>query len=251
MNPVLEEILKTGRTKSSDGELIEIKTSSISRREGDFLQELICELKPVVTLEVGLAYGVSALFICDALQKVPNSRHIIMDPSQHNVWKDIGLHNLREAGFEEMIEFYALPSHQALQQLEAQGRKIDFAFVDGWHTFDYTMVDFFFIDKMLKVGGMVVFDDTNWPGIRKMCRYIATNRSYSVRSMRPANIAKLSIKNLLLDNIQRVPGISKLLRSALKPELIESDTKLGLRGSCIAFKKESEDTRRWDFHQHF
>jgi len=251
VNPVLEKILKTGRTMSPDGESIEVKTSSISFREGEFLQKLIGELQPVETLEVGLAYGVSALFICDALQKVPNSRHIIMDPSQHNVWKDIGLHNLREAGYEKMIEFYPLPSHQALQQLVAEGRKIDFAFVDGWHTFDYTLVDFFFIDKMLKVGGMVVLDDTNWPGIRKVCRYIATSRAYSVRSMRPADSSKLSIRHLLLDNILRIPGISKPLRNILKPELIESDIKLGLRGSCIAFKKEAEDTRRWDFHQPF
>jgi len=39
----------------------------------------------------------------------------------------------------------------------ARGVKIDFAFVDGWHTFDYTLIDFFYIDKILRSGGLVSF----------------------------------------------------------------------------------------------
>ncbi len=79
MNRVLEDILRTGYTKTVDGESIKIN-SNISREEGGFLQEIINELKPTRTLEIGLAYGVSALFICDALAKIPSARHVIIDP---------------------------------------------------------------------------------------------------------------------------------------------------------------------------
>lgn len=262
MHPVLEEILRSGYTTSPNGELVEVR-DAISREEAEFLQELISELRPQVSLEVGLAHGVSALSICDARERTPNTRHIIIDPyqkrydniSHHHLrqdgYKGIGLHNLYRAGYEGMIEFFDLPSHQVLPQLEAQGRKIDFAFVDGWHTFDYAMIDFFYIHKMLRVGGIVVLDDADWPSIRKLCRYIVKNLSYSVRCMRQAESSRSSMKLLILNGLLRVPGIGTTLRQILKPELAESDLKLGLRGSSIAFRKESEDTRRWDFHGQF
>jgi hypothetical protein len=28
------------------------------------------------------------------------------------------------------------------------GVQVDFAFMDGWHTFDYTLLDFFYTDKL-------------------------------------------------------------------------------------------------------
>jgi len=67
-----------------------------------------------------------------------------------------------------------------LPELERSGQRVDFAFIDGWHTFDFTLVDFFFIDRMLKVGSVVAFDDANWLAIRKVCRFVKMNLAYSV-----------------------------------------------------------------------
>lgn len=251
MNPILTEILRTGYTRLPNGGLEQIQHTSISRQEGEFLQTLIYELKPVVTLEVGLAFGVSALFICDAVKKSPDTRCLLIDPQQYSVWKGAGLKNLRDAGYEEIVEFYELPSYQALPQLEVQGRLIDFAFIDGWHTFDFAMIDFFYIDKMLRPGGVIVFDDADWPSIRKLCRYIVTNRSYIVRCMQPIDRNGLSVKRTILEKFRLVPSISKYLRRILKSELLEPDIELGLQGSCVAFEKQVEATRRWDFHQPF
>lgn len=260
MNSVLEEILGTGFAKAPNGELYEIK-DAISRREGKFIQDIIAEIKPVVSLEVGLAHGISALFICDALKNIPNSRHIVIDPFQlrggppgtdwESSWQGLGLHNLREASFEDMIEFYDLPSHQVLPQLEAKKTMIDFAFIDGWHTFDYALIDFFYIDRMLRTGGIVVLDDAHWPSIRKLCRYIVSNRSYTPRSMLPADISKLSIKRRILHYFLSISGISQRTQNIFAPEIRQDDFSLGLHGSCIAFKKEAEDLRRWDYHNYF
>ena len=228
MNPVLSEILKTGKVRSPDGELIDTYPSSIPKEKGEFLQSVIKEFRPVSCLEVGLAWGVSALFICDALEGTPNAHHIVIDPDQQPGWHNIGLTNLRAAGYEEMIEFYELPSYRVLPQLESQQRKIDFAFIDGWHTFDYALIDFFYIDRILRVGGIVVLDDTDWPSIRKLARYIATNHAYTpIRSVHPRPVEES------------------------KPELTPTDVELGLWGSCIAFRKDSDDKRRWDFFEPF
>ena len=229
MNQVLEKILKSGCVNSPDGKVIKLH-SNISKEEGVFLMKIIDELKPKVTLEVGLAYGISALFICQALEKYRNVRHIIMDPSQNKIWGGIGLYNLREAGYQEIIDFHEQPSQLFLPQLENNGVKIDFAFIDGWHTFDHTLVDFFYIDKLLNVGGVVVFDDSTWPSVSKVIRYVLKNRSYTVFRCFKSD----SFKYKIFQTFQTFKNMSAI----------------GI-GTCVALKKESEDKRKWNYHQNF
>jgi predicted O-methyltransferase YrrM len=107
MNPVLENILRSGATESETGELIKVDASAVPLEEGKFLQEIITDCKPVLSLEVGLAFGVSALFICEALSNTPNAHHIILDPYQSSgSWKGSGLRNLEKAGYGHLIEFH-------------------------------------------------------------------------------------------------------------------------------------------------
>ena len=240
---VLDEILRTGFVKSADDEPVELN-SQISKEEGEFLQKLILELKPKVSVEVGLAFGISSLFICEALAQVQAERHIIIDPYQLSYWKGIGLNNLKKAGYEKLIDFKEVSSHRALPQLEAEGVKIDFAFVDGWHTFDYVLMEFFYIDRLLRVGGVVAFDDTFYRSIRKVCRYIITNRAYTVipdssspKTPKPWLKTRLLLKTPIISTyLKRITGVN-----------------------YIAFRKERDDilgdgsngTRRWDFHNDF
>ena len=126
MNPVLEKILRTGNTTSANGEIIKAH-SQISEKEGESLQEIISEVRPKVSLEIGLAYGIASLFICEALAKVQAERHIVIDPFQREAWKGnpgwkgIGLLNLRRAGYEKMIEFHEAPSFRSSPSLRLTG----------------------------------------------------------------------------------------------------------------------------------
>lgn len=168
----------------------------------------------------------------------------------------IGLLNLKRAGYEKMIEFHEAPSFRVLPKLEADGVRIDFAFIDGWHTFDYVIVDFFYIDKMLRVGGVVVFDDSYYPSIRKVCRYILTNLPYSVfQKPTPDTSHRVTLKLAL-----KLPIFSDGVRRIAKPEILEPDHEMGLRDpGYVALRKEKEDvcgdgsngTRRWDDHHEF
>ena len=120
------------------------------------------------------------------------------------------------------------------------------------------MVDFFYIDKMLRVGGVVVFDDLYYPSIGKVCRYILGNLRYSV-FQKPAPDAshRVTLKRWLAF---KLPVFSKEVRRIAKPEILEPDHKLGLRDpGYVALRKEKEDvcgdgsngTRRWDDHHEF
>jgi predicted O-methyltransferase YrrM len=243
VNPVLREIIDTGLVRAADGLQTLPLHSNVSVPEGETLHQLVSSLAPLTTLEVGLAYGVSALWICDALK--PDARHIVIDPNQYrgpwgNEWLGIGLANLERAGVGPLIDFRGKPSFRALPALEREGTRLDFALVDGIHTFDYVMVDFFFIDRMLRVGGVVAFDDAHWPAIRKVCRFIAANRNYSVVPAADPMPGRPSLLRNTLGKIgRRLNQIGRLVR----PEILRPDDELGISGTMVAFRKERDDDR--------
>jgi predicted O-methyltransferase YrrM len=104
MNEVLRSILSSGSVATEDGKTRSVH-SAISREEGQFLQEVIRSARPQVSLEVGWAYGVSSLYICEALREVNAAKHIIIDPHQHSIWEGIGLSNLSRAGYLDIVDF--------------------------------------------------------------------------------------------------------------------------------------------------
>ncbi len=185
MNDVLRSILSS-KSVVTDGGTTRPLISNISEEEGNFVQKIIRSARPQVSLEVGCAYGISSLYICEALQEVNANKHIIIDPGQHfphgkgpfTGWEGIGLANLRRAGYADLVDFHEVPSYLGLSRLAEERVKIDFAFIDGQHTFDYVLVDLFLVDKLLKPGGIVILDDFLYPSIQSVCRYFLLNLRY-------------------------------------------------------------------------
>jgi predicted O-methyltransferase YrrM len=257
VNAVLAELLDTRRVVARDGTVIPLH-SEISTAEGAALQRLVRAVRPQVTLEIGCGYGISALYICEALAEVGGRRHIVIDPDQLTDWKSAGLFTVERAGFGSLLEFHALPSHLALPRLEEAGVRVGLALIDGWHTFDYAMVDFFYVDHLLEPGGVLMLDDTAaYPAIRKLARYIATHRQYV--PLRNDNRSRL--ESAAAAPFVPSPGpIRQLAARVLQPRLVYRDDRLGLPpDNFIAFRKIADDkrgngsggTRRWDQHHEF
>lgn len=251
MDAVLSTLFRAQEVVAPNGERLPLH-SHISAEEVDFLQDIIGELEPTTTLEVGLGFGVSALCICEALQAIPNARHIIIDPFQFGgQWRGVGMKHLQDAGYADMVDFYEAPSHCVLTQLKTEGACVDFAFIDGFHTLDYALTDFLLIDQILRVGGVVALDDAQWPSVRKLCRFIATNRAYSVyRCLGPGKRLRFPAVRKLISAAGRR---SSLVRKLLRAELVLPDEELGLLSDsrCIAFVKEGEDDREGLEHTPF
>lgn len=249
VNKVLRDILSTGKVQSVSGEEVDLAhAAAISSEEGELLSNLIQRLNPKVSVEIGLAYGVSALYICDALAKVKAKKHYIIDPNQSTEWKGIGISNLERAGHKALITFLEKPSHVALPELLRENVEVDFGFIDGWHVFDQVIVDFFFIDKMLRIGGLLAFDDASWPSIRKALRFVIKNRKYEA-------IACLQAPHSKRDRLARLlmPLSAQFSGQLLKPEIIEPDSFIGLvPGSrCVVLRKQGYDHRDTTDHYPF
>jgi len=249
--PLAEEILKTGRVTTVDGRRTVRLQSETSQQVCEFLKTLVVGTRARATLEVGLAFGVSALFICEGLQEVGGQRHIAIDPNQTTQYQRIGLENLRRAGFGDLVEVREEASYIVLPELAATGLKLDFAYIDGWHTFDYALLDFFYVDQMLRVGGTVAMDDCHFPSVHAACRYIATNRAYRVTGICEDHSpwqASLGGRTL-----RWCAKHSDVIRRMVRPRFYEPDEKLGFTPftRCIAFEKMGEDTRTWDEHHEY
>ena len=176
---VLDEIHQTDRVCDSTGQAIDVAPTSIDRRERQFLAELIASDDSIRrTLEVGCAYGVASLSICRATAGRRGAHHTILDPYQSERWGGVGRQTLLRAGCEH-FELREEPSEIALPALlDTHEGEFDLIFIDGYHTFDHVMVDLFYATRLVRIGGYVVLDDTNWRSIAKVMSYYLRYPAY-------------------------------------------------------------------------
>jgi predicted O-methyltransferase YrrM len=246
MNPVLERILTTKLVNNGKRDLP--LHSAVVPGEGPLLQQIVSELQPKVSVEVGMAYGVSTLYICEALCQLPHkATHIVMDPAQKSHWEGIGLRHVREAGFEDLVRFFEEGSELVLPQLLTEGTIIDMAFIDGLHTFDQVLLDFYYVNRMLRTGGIIVFDDVDMPSIQKAMRYVLTYPCYELYDPARFRAGPGSVLGKMRSKIGQLPKV----RDILHPQVVQRAWELGLSEPYVAVKKIGPDDRDWTWHQDF
>jgi predicted O-methyltransferase YrrM len=150
---------------------------TVPERDCDVLRDLLIAEGAETVVEVGLAYGRSALAIGEALVTVDGARplHLVVDPLQATEWSNVGWRLLQSAGLDTIARLISQPSSLALPQLVAEGLVADAAFVDGSHRFHEVFVDLYFLRKIVRPGGVVVLDDHHWPSVRTAAHYFEVN----------------------------------------------------------------------------
>jgi predicted O-methyltransferase YrrM len=249
IHPLVEDLLAGRRTQLPDGTET-AADSFIPRDECALIYDTVAANGATAGIEVGMAFGVSSLCIADALHgNGANARLVSVDPHQTTGWRGAGMHLLARADYRSMVTLIEEPSQLALPQLAAKGDRFDFAFIDGWHTFDHTLVDFFFVDQMLATGGCIVFDDVGYPAVNAVVRFILANRDYElVKALRFPNPPSTSLR-LRREIKRRLRPIARTDRDP-RPEhdaLFRSIEDV----HAVALRKRGDDTRRFDHFERF
>ncbi|HEY4025409.1 MAG TPA: class I SAM-dependent methyltransferase [Candidatus Dormibacteraeota bacterium] len=183
-----QELLSAVR--SARRKLVEIGPAR-TRAEGDFervalpdedcdvLRDLLLAEQARVIVEIGLAYGRSALAIAEALaaQGHPEARHVIVDAFQHH-FQDAGWEAIASARLAGLSTLARERSQIALPRLLSQGLVADAAFVDGSHIFHNVFVDLYFLREIVRPGGLLVLDDYQWPSVATAVRYFELNTGW-------------------------------------------------------------------------
>jgi predicted O-methyltransferase YrrM len=164
------------------GPELDFETVTLPERDCDLLRDLLISEGVRTVVEVGLAYGSSALAIGEALVTVgsPDPRHIVIDPFQEQAYSNVGWDLLCSAGLDEIAGLITAPSSLALSRLVTEGVVADAAFVDGSHRFHEVFVDLYFLRKIVRPGGLIVLDDDWTPSVRKAVRYYERNLGWTV-----------------------------------------------------------------------
>lgn len=145
--------------------------------DADALRDLLIAIDARTVIEVGLAYGSSALAIGEALcsHGSTNVSHIVIDPFQATSYENVGWDAVNAAGLGEHTTLIGEPSSIALPRLIADGVTADAAFVDGSHRFHEVFVDLYFLRKLVRPGGLIILDDAEWPSVATALRYFDVN----------------------------------------------------------------------------
>ena len=263
MNELIEEIYSSGKVEDGQGNQINPFPTALSYELGVELYNLIYNHTIEKTLEIGMAYGLSSLFICQAHHdKGIGGHHTAIDPMESIDYASIGLLNISRAGLDDTFKFYESCSYDVLPQLYQANELFDLIFIDGMHLFDYALVDFFYSDLLLKPGGLLIIDDVWMPSIRKMVMFVIKNRHYEL------------VPDFFLGKSSLLNRVTKLTSAAIKDPLyrmrlrlfakcalqnpfdisaISSAIYLGFKGNmnywCL--RKLSEDDRKWHHYRAF
>lgn len=141
---VIERVLRDGTAVArADGTVHSLFPVGVNAEEGEALRRWVTGEGVTQTVEIGLGYGISALFICEGLliNGEAASRHVVLDPNQSTRFSNCGLQFLEDAGVIDMVEFHAEESQTALPRFLGEGREFDLAFVNGNHRFEGAFVD--------------------------------------------------------------------------------------------------------------
>lgn len=119
-------------------------------------------------LEIGTLFGLSTLYHAEALLR--NGGHLDTVDIRYKTadWGDgrtienvheVAERLVKESGFESVVTFRVGASQNILPDLYRAGARYDYCYIDGNHTYCYSLLDFLFVDAMVDVGGFISMDD--------------------------------------------------------------------------------------------
>jgi predicted O-methyltransferase YrrM len=174
----LDKIASNSTTLTEDGQKIELKWQ-VNTRYARFLYVLVRMFEPEKILEIGMANGISSAYIAKAqnLYAQKKHTHVIVDPYQFSQWHNAGKALLKSLDLYHNVKVIEDYSLSAIPNLEKEGWKFDFAFLDGNHCLDYTLSDLVTTDRILNIGGLIALDDSSDFGVKFAVKYIDKYRN--------------------------------------------------------------------------
>jgi len=223
--PTLKELCETSKVRGETGKEFNSGGSTLNNLE--IIYNLMLREKPERTIEIGMAQGRSALMFAAChrlLEHDGTHQHIVIDPFQSSDWDNTAVLQLKTAQLLDYVKVYEMPSSKCLPLLIRDGASFDLAYVDGSHLFEDVFVDFYFLYELISVGGIILFDDSTFPDVRKVIRFIENNYGDLLSPVKLQSFRKLNSFEKLKY------GLAVKLK----------------RNQVTAFQKNKMGSRKWD-----
>lgn len=194
-NPVwdgIEQIRKEMLQSKAQIELLDLgsgnksglhKLSKITHRTargakyGRLLHRLVANIQPQHCVELGTGTGITALYQASALP--PN--HILHTIEGCPALCEIAAYNAERCGLADKIIFHEGNFETVIPDLLQKMQQIDYAYIDGNHTFEATTRYFEWMLPKLHTRSVLVFDDIYWnEEMRNAWTFIKNHASVTV-----------------------------------------------------------------------
>ena len=261
MHEIIKNIYNT-RIISDDQNIEHRVHSYIDKHEYKFLSDFI-QSKPDIlsTLEVGCGFGISTFCICSMLSDREHAHHTIIDPFQNTPYKDpctgeividfhgLGISNLKRAGY-NFFELIEKTSDLALPELLKDKKgQFDMIFIDGWHSFDQVILDLYYANKLIRIGGYIIVDDCDFCSVGKAVNCLSQYPAYKVESHITRKYNNISTKRKCGNLLKMI--LPSTLSKFILPKYFYDRYYIQLNPTMIAFKKIDDDNREWHWSGSF
>jgi predicted O-methyltransferase YrrM len=149
------------------------------------LHELVARQDCTNVLEIGMGSGTSSVVMLAALAGKAGARLTSVDPFQTANFQRSGRGRVERMGYGDRHRLIEEPDYLAMPQLLSSGERFDFILVDGYHSFDYTLVDVFYADLLLRPNGILAVHDSSWPAVLKTLAFLEAHKDYTRLSPAP------------------------------------------------------------------
>lgn len=134
--------------------------SSSSARSGRLLSSIVRVMKSQKCLELGTAYGLSALFILVALRRNGDRAHLT---TLEGFEPQFSLAStMLDEKYPSSVSCHRGMTYEALPAIVSTLGMIDFCFHDAGHSREEYVADFGLVQPILASGSAMLIDDINW-----------------------------------------------------------------------------------------
>lgn len=212
--PKLRKMMESGKSLDLSGNVVQIGGIS-TLNNIRIIRELILRGRPSRTLEIGLAFGGSALAFLATLKEVSvdGFHHSAIDPFQSKGWGGSAVRAISDCGFSGNFTLHEDYSSHVLPELCRSNEQFDIIYIDGSHVFEDAFIDFYYALRVLRLGGIMLFDDCCDPHVCKVIKFIRTNYGQILNEIdyrvleNPHKSLKKRVGNLL--GVRQLCGFTK------------------------------------------
>ncbi|MEA2019860.1 MAG: class I SAM-dependent methyltransferase [Campylobacterota bacterium] len=142
------------------------KTPHMTLKQADTITEMIEKYNISNILELGFAHGVSTSYMAATLGRNGGGTITTID-KEHSAQREPRIDSLLESiGELDRVNIFYEPTSYTWRLMkfleEDPNPRFDFCYLDGAHSWHVDGFAFFLVDRLLKSGGWIVFDDMNW-----------------------------------------------------------------------------------------
>jgi len=212
----------------------------ISKKYGKFLYDFIISKRLLNVLELGIAHGTATCYMAAALQELGEGSITSVDLIEtKNAYVPSAEEQIEKAGLSAFVQImrtqtgYTWFLHDAIRR-NTQGLRCqevyDLCIIDGPKNWTIDGAAFFFVDKLLKEGAWLIFDDYNWTyGAADNARQVTDGITH----------------RLLSDEELHTPQIKEVFELLVKPHPNYSDFVLLDGGHWAMARKNISDTKTY------